>query len=62
MIGNICTELKSFQCANFLEIFLKQINFTYPWSPKNNQTTTKAYWCQLGKIHEYYLFYFKATL
>lgn len=44
MIGNICTELKSFQCANFLENFIKQIIFTYPWSPKNNQTTTEAYW------------------
>lgn len=62
MIGYICTELKSFQFANFLGNFIKQIIFTYPWSPKNNQTTTEAYWCQLGKIHEYYLFYFKATL
>lgn len=38
-----------FNVQNFVENFIKQIIFTYPWSPKNNQKTTEAYWCQLVK-------------
>lgn len=48
-----------FNVQNFLENFIKQIIFTYPWSPKNNHKLIGASW---EKIHEYYLFYFKATL